>query len=94
MAELPHVKSFDPEDKGGVVSQPVSENGTEPNAVHEEEEARLTKPVELDIADPHFMENAYDTYADLRTEGLGRVVPRARDGSYLLSIFNNTDVYG
>jgi cytochrome P450 len=68
MAELPHVKSFDPEDEGGVVSQPASENGTEPNAVHEEE-ARLTRPVELDIADPHFMENAYDTYADLRTEG-------------------------
>jgi hypothetical protein len=57
MAELPHVESFDPEDKGGVISQPASENGTEPNAVREEE-ARLTKPVELDIANPHFMENA------------------------------------
>jgi len=68
MTEVPHAKSFDPEDKDGVARQPTSENGAEPNAVHEEE-ARLAKPVELDIADPHFMENAYHTYADLRAKG-------------------------
>src|SRR5829696_2193198 len=68
MAELPHVKSFDPEDKDGAVSQPTSENGADPNEDHKEE-ARLAKPVELDITDPHFMANAYDTYADLRAKG-------------------------
>src|SRR5215211_74252 len=68
MAELPHVKSFDPEDKDGVVSPPTSENGAEPNEVHEEE-ANLAKSVDLDITDPHFMANAYDTYADLRAKG-------------------------
>jgi cytochrome P450 len=68
MTEVPHAKSFDPEDKDGLARQPTSENGAEPNAVHEEE-ACLAKPVELDIADPHFMENAYHTYADLRAKG-------------------------
>src|SRR5215213_42922 len=32
-------------------------------------EAGLTQPVELDIADSHFMADAYDTYADLRAKG-------------------------
>ena len=31
--------------------------------------AGLTQPVKLNIADPHFMASAYDTYADLRAKG-------------------------
>src|ERR671926_131880 len=68
MTELPHVDSFDPEDKDGIVSQSTSENGAGTNEP-QEEEVRPTEPVELDIADPHFMANAYDTYADLRAKG-------------------------
>nr|MDQ3833428.1 hypothetical protein [Actinomycetota bacterium] len=68
MTELPHVDSFDPEDKDGLVSQSTSKNGAETNAAHEEE-ASLRKPVELDIADPHFMDDAYAVYADLRAKG-------------------------
>ena len=68
MTELPHVDSFDPEDKDGLVSQSTSKNGAETNAAHEEE-ASLRKPVELDIADPHFMDDAYEIYADLRAKG-------------------------
>src|ERR671932_2918186 len=68
MTELPHVDSFDPEDKDGIVSQSASENGTGTNEP-QEEEVGPTEPVELDIADPHFMANAYDTYADLRAKG-------------------------
>src|SRR5918994_3460040 len=30
---------------------------------------QLTESVELNLADPHFMANAYDTYADLRAKG-------------------------
>src|SRR5919199_3016258 len=67
MTELPHVDSFDPEDKDEIVSQSTSENGAGTNEL--QEEVRPTEPVELDIADPHFMANAYDTYADLRTKG-------------------------
>jgi cytochrome P450 len=67
MTELPHVDSFDPEDKDGIVSRSPSEDGAGTNAAHEE--AHLTEPVELDIGDPHFMANAYETYADLRAKG-------------------------
>jgi len=67
MTEFPHVDSFDPEGKDGVDSQPTSENGAGASAVHEE--ARATEPVELDIADPHFMANAHGLYADLRAKG-------------------------
>jgi cytochrome P450 family 107 subfamily K polypeptide 1 len=67
MTELPHVDSFDPEDKDGIVSQLASEGGARANVAHEE--ARLAEPVELDIGDPHFMANAYDTYADLWEKG-------------------------
>jgi cytochrome P450 len=69
MTEIPHVDSFDPEGKDGIVSQSLSKNGAETNAAHEEEEASLKKPVELDIVDPHFMADAYDIYADLRAKG-------------------------
>src|SRR5215211_4181254 len=67
MTEFPHVDSFDPEGKDGVDSQPTSENGAGASAAHEE--ARATEPVELDIADPHFMANAHELYADLRAKG-------------------------
>ena len=67
MTELPHVDSFDPEDKDGLASSSKSENNARKGAVHEE--ARPTEPAELDIGDPHFMASAYDTYADLRARG-------------------------
>ena len=62
MTELPHVDSFDPEEKDGKASPPASEK----SAAAGEGSA---EPVELDISDPHFMDDAYDTYADLRAKG-------------------------
>jgi cytochrome P450 len=67
MTELPHVDSFDPEDKDGLASSSKSENDAGKGAVHEE--ARPIEPAELDIGDPNFMADAYDTYADLRARG-------------------------
>ena len=67
MSELPHVDSFDPEDGGGLAPPSKSENSGATDAAHEE--ARRIEPVELDIADSHFMADAYDTYADLRAKG-------------------------
>src|SRR5918993_5108777 len=68
MTEFPHMNSLDPEDKDEAVSQSTSENGGETNAPNEEE-VNPTEPVELDIADPHFMANAHELYADLRAKG-------------------------
>src|SRR5215211_2223963 len=67
MTELPHVDSFDPEVKDGIASPSTSENSATTNSVHKE--ARPTEPVELNVGDPHFMANAYDTYANLRANG-------------------------
>jgi cytochrome P450 len=67
MIELPHVDSFDPEDNDVPASPSKSENSTTDGAAHEE--ARPTEPAELDIGDPHFMADAYATYADLRAKG-------------------------
>jgi cytochrome P450 len=67
MTELPHVDSFDPEDKDGSASPSKSENSATTGAAHEQ--ARPTEPAELDIGDPNFMADAYDTYADLRAKG-------------------------
>ena len=61
MTERPHVDSFDPEDPAGVASQPSSDA--------EGKDARQTDRVELDLSDPQFMADAYDTYADLRAKG-------------------------
>jgi hypothetical protein len=62
MTELPHVDSFDPEDKDGSASPSKSENSATTGAAHEQ--ARPTEPAELDIGDPNFMADAYDTYAE------------------------------
>ena len=67
MDQSPHADFSEAEDKDGIASQPTSENGAEGEAAHEE--ARPVEPVELDIADPHFMADAYDIYADLRAKG-------------------------
>jgi cytochrome P450 len=56
-----------PKNKDGLVSQSTSEDGATTGMAHKE--AGLTQPVELDIADSHFMADAYDTYADLRVKG-------------------------
>src|SRR5215207_7691299 len=69
VTEFPHLNSLDPEDKDGTISRSTSENGAETKAANEKEEANRTEPTELDIADPHFMADAYDTYADLRAKG-------------------------
>jgi hypothetical protein len=57
----------DPKNKDGFVSQSTSENGATTNVARKE--ARPPEPAELNIADPHFMASAYDTYADLRAKG-------------------------
>ena len=67
MSELPHVDSFDPEDGGSLAPPSKSENSGATDAAHEE--ARPVEPVELDISEPNFMADAYDTYADLRAKG-------------------------
>src|SRR4051812_39571053 len=67
MTELPHVDSFDPEDKDGITSPSKRENSATTGTAHEQ--APPTKPMELDISDPRFMDDAYDTYADLRAKG-------------------------
>jgi cytochrome P450 len=67
MSELPHVDSFDPEDGGGLAPPSKSENSGATDAAHEQ--ARPVEPVELDISNPNFMADAYDTYADLRAKG-------------------------
>ena len=63
MTERPHVDSFDPEDKDGLLSS--AENGGATGVARQQ----AGEPVELDIADPDFMADAYDTYADLRAKG-------------------------
>src|SRR5918995_4463550 len=68
MTDFPHVDSLDPEDRDESVSQSSSENGAETNEPNKEE-VNPTEPVELDIADPHFMANAHELYADLRAKG-------------------------
>ena len=65
MSELPHVDSFDPEDKDGLLSPAKRENSAATGADNQQ----ATEPVELDIADPDFMADAYDTYAGLRAKG-------------------------
>src|SRR5215212_9575189 len=67
MSELPHVDSFDPEDGGGLAPPSKREDKGATDAAHEE--ARPDAAVELDISDPNFMADAYDTYADLRAKG-------------------------
>jgi cytochrome P450 len=67
MSELPHVDSFDPEDGGGLAPPSKGENSGATDAAHEE--AHPVEPFELDISDPNFMADAYDTYADLRAKG-------------------------
>ncbi len=74
MTQKPHVDFIDPEDKDGTASRSKSEKDTGTNAANVEE-ASSTEPVELRIGDPHFMDDAYDLYADLRAKG---PVSRAR----------------
>jgi cytochrome P450 len=54
--------------KDEMVSLPPRENGVETNGASGEE-ANKTEPTELNIADPHFMANAHELYADLRAKG-------------------------
>src|ERR687893_252817 len=68
MTEFPNVGATEPEDKDETVPQSTSENGAETNVANEEK-ANPSEPVELAIADPHFMANAHELYADLRAKG-------------------------
>src|SRR5829696_5369784 len=54
-------------DKDATFFEPMSEEDAETSVAHVA--APTTEPVELNLADPHFMASAYDTYADLRTKG-------------------------
>jgi hypothetical protein len=76
MTRSPRKGYFGPEDKDGTASRSTSENGTRTDAA--QEEARPTEePVELDIVDPNFMAEAYDTYAELNSPAAGRRRRRA-----------------
>ena len=67
MEKSPHVGSADLENKDGIVALSTSEDSAGVDVTHEE--TPPPEPVELDISDPHFMAEAYDTYADLRAKG-------------------------
>ncbi len=67
MTQPPHASSFDPKDENASVSSSTSEGDAGTKAA--DEEIHLAEVVELDVADPHFMARAYDTYADLRAKG-------------------------
>jgi cytochrome P450 len=67
MTDLPHVDSFDPEETDGTASTSKGENSAATGATRER--SRPMEPAELDMGDPNFMANAYDTYADLRARG-------------------------
>jgi cytochrome P450 len=68
MSHPPHDNFHEPKDKEDATTfQSTSGDGTKTDAAHED--VQRTKPVELNLADPHFMANAYDTYADLRAKG-------------------------
>src|SRR3712207_4310699 len=68
MPHPPHDTFHEPEDtEDAAIFQSASEDGTKIDAAHED--VQPTEPVELNLADPHFMANAYDTYADLRSKG-------------------------
>jgi cytochrome P450 len=67
MKKSPHASSADSEDKDGVVASSKSEDSAGRDVTHEE--TPPPEPVELNISDPHFMAEAYDTYAGLRAKG-------------------------
>ena len=67
MTQSPREDLLGSEGRDEAVSQPASENGAVTDEAHAK--AGLGETVELDITDPHFMADAYDTYADLRAKG-------------------------
>jgi cytochrome P450 len=67
MTQSARAGTFDPEDENGNVSRTTGETGAGTDTPHEEAQPEV--PVRLDIADPHFMADAYDIYADLRAKG-------------------------
>jgi cytochrome P450 len=68
MAHAPHENVHEPEDKeDATIFQSTSEDGAERGAG--QEDLYPTAPVELNLSDPHFMANVYDTYAELRAKG-------------------------
>jgi cytochrome P450 len=67
MTHRPHKDFYESQDNDATVFQSTSEDGPETRIEHEA--ARTTEPLELNLADPHFMANAYDTYADLQAQG-------------------------
>src|SRR5919202_4407714 len=67
MTRTPGISAVEPDHKAETTAHPASENGAGPHTAHDE--ARPRDPVTLNIGDPHFRDNAYDIYADLRTKG-------------------------
>ena len=67
MAHSPSGDFQEPEDRDATVLQSTSEEGAETGAA--KEGVRPTDTVELNLTDPHFMADAYDTYAALRAKG-------------------------
>src|SRR5215207_560166 len=66
MAHSPHDNFHEPEEDA-TIFRSTSEDGAERGAA--QEGVYPTAPVELNLTDPHFMANAYDTYAELRAKG-------------------------
>src|SRR5918997_2562423 len=67
MNQSPHTGSVDSENRDGGVSRSTRGDGAGRDVAHEE--VPPPELVELDMSDPHFMADAYDTYADLRAKG-------------------------
>jgi hypothetical protein len=64
----PHNSVHEPEDKEAeTILQSTGEDRAQIDAAHED--VQPTEPVELNLADPHFMANVYDTYTGLRAKG-------------------------
>src|SRR5919112_6004148 len=68
MAHSPHENFHEPDNKeDATIFQPTSEDGAERGAG--QEDLYPTAPVKLNLTEPHFMANVYDTYAELRAKG-------------------------
>jgi hypothetical protein len=68
MAHSPHDNLHEPEDEDDVtIFHSTGEDGAERGAA--QEDVHSTAPVELNLTEPHFMANVYDTYAELRAKG-------------------------
>ena len=68
MTHSPHNNFHEPKDKEAeTILQSTGKDRAQIGAARED--VQPTEPVQLNLADPHFMANVYDTYTDLRAKG-------------------------